>query len=319
MKAICVYAFGQPEVMRIEDRILSAPGPEEILVEIRAVGVNPVDAYIRAGIYADRPFPFTPGIDAAGVIVQVGDNVNAFTVDQRVYVCGSITGTYAQQAVCSQSQVYALPDLISFEQGAALGIPYGTAYRGLFQRACATRGETVLVHGASGGVGIAAVQLAKSVGLNVIATAGSERGRQLVGEQGADLVLDHDAANHLDQAMEFTNGRGVDIVLEMLANVNLGIDLPIMAKHGRIVIIGSRGTVEINPRDAMIKEVAILGEMLAQATDDEKAQAHRHIGQGLQNGALSPVIAEKISLSEAAKAHHRIMGSDHHGKIILIP
>lgn len=319
MQAIRVHEFGEPEVMHLENVTLPATDSDEILIEVKAVGVNPVDTYIRAGWYGDREFPFTPGIDAAGIVAQVGDKVQTITPRQRVFLCGSISGVYAEQVLCQQSQVYPLPDSITFEQGAALGIPYGTAYRGLFRRAWAKKGETVLIHGASGGVGIAAVQLAKTAGLKVIATAGSDKGKQLVAAQGADLVLDHHDSKHLDKAMEYTNGRGVDILLEMLANVNLGNDLPIIAKHGRVVIIGSRGTVEINPRDAMAKEVAILGTMFGLATPEEKEAAYEVIERGLKHGSFTPIIADNMPLADAPKAHHTIMESDHHGKIVLIP
>ena len=319
MKAIRVHEFGPPEVMILEEVTQPQPGQDEILIDVRAAGVNPVDTYIRSGRYGDRNFPFTPGLDAAGVVVEVGDTIEDFAPNQRVYICGSVTGTYAEQVLCKPSQVRLLPDSLSFEQGAALGVPYITAYRGLFQRARAERGETVLIHGASGGVGIAAVQLAKGAGLKVIGTAGSESGRKLVDDQGADLGLDHHDPEHFRKAMDFTEGRGVDVILEMLANVNLGNDLPIMAVHGRVVIIGSRGSVEINPRDAMAKEVAILGELMFHTTDEEKETAYRAIEQGLESGSCKPVIAERIPLLDPAKAHHMVMESDHFGKIVLIP
>jgi NADPH2:quinone reductase len=172
MKAIRVNAFGGPEVLELAEVPMPQAGPGEVLVRVHAGGVNPVETYIRAGKYARLPeLPYTPGNDGAGVIEQVGPDVNEFKPGDRVYTAGSISGTYAEFALCKKEQVHPLPAKVSFAQGAAMGTPYATAYRGLFQRACAKPGETVLVHGASGGVGTAAVQLARAHGLRVFGTA----------------------------------------------------------------------------------------------------------------------------------------------------
>ncbi len=319
MKAIRIQEFGPPEVMRIEDVALPVPSADQILIDIKAVGVNPVDTYIRAGLYGSRKFPYTSGIDAAGVVRQVGEAVGHVAVGQRIFISGSVSGTYAEQCLCHGMQVHSLPDNISFSQGAALGVPYGTAYRALFQRVHAAAGQMAFIHGASGGVGLAAVQFAKAAGLKIIATAGTEQGRQLLLEQGADLVLDHHVPGHFDKVLDFTDGQGVDILLEMLANVNLGKDLTVMAKKGQVVIIGSRGPVQIDPRDIMSREISILGTMSSLASEAEKTQAYKAIETGLTDGTLCPVIAQELPLSEAAKAHHAIMESAHCGKIVLIP
>src|SRR6266496_146350 len=186
MKAIRVHEFGGPEVLRLEEVPTPRPGPGEVLVRIHAIGVNPVETYIRAGTYARLPaLPYTPGNDGAGVVEEIGSDVNEFKPGDRVYTGGSLAGsTYAEFTLCKTAQVHPLPENVSFAQGAAMGTPYATAYRGLFQRADAKPGETVLVHGASGGVGTAAVQLARACGLRVFGTAGSDQGRKLAREQG---------------------------------------------------------------------------------------------------------------------------------------
>ena len=155
MKAIRMKAFGGPEVLELSDEPNLVPGPGQVLVRLMAAGVNPVETYIRAGTYAKLPpLPYTPGSDGAGVVESVGAGVDArLQPGQRVWVAGSVSGTYAEQTVCVAGRVFALPDHVTFEQGAALGIPYSTAYRALFQRGGAKSGETVLVHGATGGVG----------------------------------------------------------------------------------------------------------------------------------------------------------------------
>lgn len=319
MKAIKVYTFGGPEVMCLEEIPPLELGPEDALVHVKAAGVNPVDTYIRAGWYGPKEFPFTPGIDAAGVILETGKNIKSILPGQRVFLSGSLSGTYADQAICGPSQVHPLPDSVSFEKGAAVGVAYQTAYRSLFQRGGAKKGETVLIHGASGGVGIAAIQFAKAAGLTVIATAGSQAGLDLITQFRVDLALDHNDPAHLEKAGEFTGGQGVALILEMLANVNLGRDLPALAKNGRVVIIGSRGSVEINPRDLMSREVDVLGVMSSLATPQQRKEAFEAIEAGLENGTLDPVIGTQLPLSDAAKAHEKIMEPGHHGKIILIP
>lgn len=320
MKAIRVHRFGPPEVMQLEEVPGLTPGPGEVLVRLHAVGVNPVDTYIRSGIYRpDLPLPYTPGSDGAGVISAIGPEVRHRTVGQRVYVARSLSGTYAEEVACQEFQTHPLPEGISFGQGAAIGVPYGAAFRALFQRARAVAGETVLVHGASGGVGIAGVQLARAAGLRVIGTAGTPEGQALVLAQGAHHVLDHRSDGYLDQLPELTCGSGVDIILEMLANVNLDRDLGVLAKGGRVVVIGSRGRVEIDPRTAMGREAAILGMTLYNASDQELASMHAAFVEGLDNGTLRPVVSRELPLADAATAHHAVMEASTYGKIVLLP
>jgi NADPH2:quinone reductase len=319
MKAIVVREFGGPDVMKLEDVADPAPGPGQILVAVHAVGVNPVETYIRAGAYARKPsLPYTPGSDAGGVVVSTGSGVTRVKPGDRVYTHG-IAGGYAQLAVADEWQVYPLPQRVSFQQGAALGVPYGTAWRALFVRARARAGETVLVHGASGGVGSAAVQMARAHGLQVIGTAGTDEGVRLVRELGAHHVLNHRGADYMQMVMELTAGRGVDVVLEMLANVNLDKDLDVIAFRGRIVVIGNRGRVEIDARKAMGKDGAILGMTLFNATREELHEIHSGLVAGLENGSLNPVIGQELPLADAPKAHDAVMKPGAFGKLVLIP
>ena len=318
MKAIRVHGFGDPDVMKLEETPDVKAGAGQVVIRVYAAGVNPVDTYIRQGTYAIEPdLPYTPGIDAAGTIESVGAGVENVAVGDRVYAAGTLSGAYAEHALCNASQVHPLPDNVSFAQGAGIFIPYATAYRGLFQRARAVAGEVVLVHGSSGGVGTAAVQLAREAGLTVIGTCGSDRGQALVAEQGAHHVLDHHDPNYLQQVMDLTDGRGVDVILEMLANVNLGNDLSLLAREGRVVVIGSRGTVEINPRDAMARDACILGMVLLNAPEDVQASIHAGLFAGLENGTLRPVVGQEIPLDEAPRAHEAVMAPGAYGKIVL--
>jgi NADPH2:quinone reductase len=319
MKAIRVHQPGPPEVMKWESVPDPRPGPGQVVVRIAAAGVNPVDTYVRSGAYARMPeLPYTPGSDGAGTVAAVGEGVTGVAVGDRVYLAGSKSGTYAEMALAEERQLHPLPEGVDFSQGAAVHVPYATAYRALFYRARAQPGETVFVHGASGGVGIAAVQIAVAHGLRVIGTAGTEEGRALVRQQGAQEVLDHRAPGYLERLMALTDGRGVDVILEMLANVNLGKDLTVLATFGRVVVIGSRGTVEINPRDAMARDAAILGMLLYNGSDEEIAGIHAALVAGLRNGTLRPVVGRSFPMAEAPKAHEAVMAPGAHGKIVLV-
>lgn len=320
MKAIRVHQFGGPEVMRVEDAPDVKPGSGQVVVRVHAAGVNPVDTYIRTGTYAVKPaLPYTPGMDAAGVVEAIGEGVTNVVSGDRVYIFTTLSGAYAERAVCNASRVYPLPGRITYAQGAALGVPYGTAYRALMQRARVMPGEVVFVHGASGGVGIAAVQIARAAGMTVIGTGGTEEGRRLVAEQGAHHVLDHHDPEYLQKALALTNGRGVDVIVEMLANVNLGKDLPILARGGRVVVVGSRGPVEINPRDTMSRDAAIVGMALLNAPEPDLASIHAAIRAGLETGVLRPVVRTELPLSDASRAHEMVMAAGAYGKIVLVP
>jgi NADPH2:quinone reductase len=319
MKAVVVREFGAPEQMKVEELPVPSPGRGEVLVRVRAAGVNPVDTYIRTGTHAQKPqLPYTPGKDASGVVEDVGEGVRLLP-GKRVYTADSLTGTYAEYCLCREDQVFELPDNVTFEQGAGVFVPYATSYRALFQKAEVVAGETVLVHGASGGVGIAAVQWAKAFGLSVIGTAGTDEGRGLVEAQGADHVFDHTKDDYLAGILAATEGKGVDVILEMLANENLSKDFDVLAKHGRIVVIGNRGSLEFNPRLAMGKDASIHGMVLFNASSEELEQIHRAIGAGLRDGFLFPAVGRAFSLEEAPVAHHAVVEQRAFGKIVLLP
>jgi NADPH:quinone reductase len=324
MKAVQVHEFGDADVLRYEDVADPTAGPGQVVIKVEAIGVNPVDTYIRAGVHLIKPdLPFIPGSDAAGTVLAVGGGVSNFKAGDRVYAAGFVGGSgndcYAELLLRRADQILSLPDHVSFAQGAALGVPYGTAYRALIQRGAGKAGETVLVHGASGAVGTAALQIAAANGIATIGTAGSQRGLDLIREQGADHVLDHSQAGYLDAVADLTNGKGPEIILEMLANVNLPKDMEIAAKYGRIVVIGNRGPVEINAREAMMKDLDIIGIALPNTPTDDMTAIHAALGKGLADGSLKPVIGKELPLAEAIEAHHAVLRPGAYGKIVLIP
>ena len=320
MKAILVRQFGGPEVLKLEEVPTPKPAAGQVLVRIHAAGVNPYDTYMRAGTYTIKPpLPYTPGSDAAGVIEAIGDGVKKVKPGDRVYTAKTVTGTYAQYALALEEQVHALPEKISFGQGAGVWVPYGTAYHALYHSAEAHASETVLVHGASGGVGSAAVQMARAMGLTVLGTAGTPKGVDLVKREGAHQVFDHSRVGYQEEILKATGGRGVDVILEMLANVNLSADLKLLATNGRVIIIGNRGEITINPRDLMLRRASARGFTIWAVTSAEEADIHAGLFAGLENGTLRPVVSRELPLADAARAHKEILEPGAAGKIVLVP
>ena len=324
MKAIRVNEFGGPQVLKMEEIPDPKAGAGQVVVRVKAVGVNPVDTYIRNGAYAKvvQP-PYTPGSDAAGIVEQVGEGVKHVKPGDRVFITGTLgpgfSGACAELALSRAAQVHPLPASLTFQQGAAIHVPYGTAYRSLFHRAKGQPNEWVLVHGASGGVGIASVQIARSHGFRVIGTAGTPKGRELVLREGAHHALDHKAPDYLQKVTEITDGKGPDIILEMASHLNLAKDLTVLAKFGRIVVIGCRGPIEINPRETMGRDAAILGMHLANASETEAASIWSALEAGFVNGTLRPVVGREFPLKDVAKAHEAVLEPGSFGKIVLIP
>jgi NADPH:quinone reductase len=319
MKAILVHEFGGPEVLKLQEVATPKPSAGEVLVRIHGAGVNPYDTYMRAGTYALKPsLPYTPGSDGAGVVEAVGEGVKKVKRDDRVYTARTLTGAYAEYALALEEQVHPLPAKVDFKQGAGIWVPYGTAYHALHHSAKARASETVLVHGASGGVGIAALQIARAMGLRVFGTAGTPKGLEIAKQEGAHQVFDHRKTGYQEEILRATNNRGVDIILEMLANVNLSYDTKLLANNGRVIVIGSRGEVTINPRELMARRASIRAFTLWAITAVEEADIHAGLFAGLANGTLRPIVGKVLPLAEAGRAHKEILEPGSAGKIVLI-
>ncbi len=323
MYAVQMQAFGGPEVLEYTQVPSPQLGPGQVRVAVRAAGVNPAEAYIRTGTYAffKPSFPYVPGFDGAGTVAEVAPDVTGHAVGDRVYVASILSanrsGTYAEEVVCDGDGVHPLPDWLTFEQGAAVGVPCTTAYRALFQRARVQPGETVLIHGASGGVGLAAVQLAVASGAVVIGTAGSDAGREAAAKAGAAHVLDHSDPDHMAALTDLTAGKGVNAVIEMLADKNLVVDLEALAMYGRVVVVGSRGSIEFTPRLTMAKDSEIRGMALWNTPPADWATASQGVADALASGALKPVVGRTYPLSEAAAAQRDILEQRAAGKLVL--
>ncbi len=320
MKAILVREFGGPDVLRLEEVPTPKPAPGQVLVRVQAAGVNPYDTYMRSGSYPIKPpLPYTPGSDGAGVVEATGEGVKKVKPGERVYTATTVTGAYAEYTLTLEDQVHALPEKINFSQGAGIWVPYGTAYHALFHSAEARASETVLVHGASGGVGIASVQMARAMGLTVFGTAGTQKGLDLVKLEGAHQVFDHTKVGYQDEILKATGGRGVDIILEMLANVNLAADTKLLATRGRVIVIGNRGEVTINARELMTRQASVRAFTLWGINAAEAADTHAGLIAGLENGTLRPIVGKELALKDAAQAHRDVLAPGAFGKIVLVP
>ena len=317
MKAIIVQDFGGPEALQIQTVPDPKPANGEVVVRLRAAGVNPVEIYQRAGTppYNTTEFPWTPGSDGAGEIVEIGEEVYDWKIGDRVYVYAPRgAGTYAEMIACRAEQVHRLPDNVSFEAGASMGVPYATAHRALFGKGGAKGGEVVFIQGASGGVGTAAIQLANRAGLSV---AGSASDEAFIAKVGAKYTFNHHEDGYMSDALGATCGRGFDLILELKADANLGKDAEVTAPFGRIVVIGSGGPVEINPRDWMGKDITVMGMTLFNVNGAQLKEIHADLVDGLQSGQLRPIIDQTFDLADAAKAHQAVTQGEAHGKIVL--
>ncbi len=324
MKAIRAHSFGGPEVLQLEEIDDPVAGVGEVVIDVRAAGVNPADTYMRNGTYAIVPeLPYIPGGDAAGTVSAIGPGVDGFSVGEQVFVGTAmsmdLTGCYAEKVKRKASEVMALPEAVGSAQAATFGVSYPTAHYALFARGGARAGETVFIHGASGSVGTSAIQLAKRAGLTVIGSGGTADGLELIRAEGADLAVDHSKEGYLAEVTKFTDGSGPDLILEMLANKNLAADMDIAAKFGRIIVIGNRGEITINPRVAMMKELDIRGIALWNAPREQVPPMMKDIMAGVAEGALRPVVGREMPLADAASAHVAVLEPGAHGKIILVP
>ncbi|XP_052251393.1 zeta-crystallin-like isoform X2 [Dreissena polymorpha] len=312
MRAIRVANYGGPEVLQVDPKVpVPVPSDTQVLVEVKAAGVNPVDTYIRSGSFGTTgPLPYTPGADAAGIVSNVGAKVTKFKPGDKVYVVRTVSGGYAEFTVAEESNVGKLPSHLSFSQGAGLGIPCYSASRAFIKAKCKVKpGNTVLVHGASGAVGLACVQIGKAKGLTVLGTAGTKEGMDLVLKHGAAKAFNHKEQGYIDKVLEATNGTGPDIIIEMLASVNLATDLKIINKGGIIVVVGSRGNAEIAPGLLQFKESIVTGFALWNAPPEEWVEMHQVISEGLTKRWLVPSVQKEYKLEEASLAHEEIINN----------
>jgi len=320
MRAVQVERFGGPEVLLLKHTFVVPPlTPNQVLIRVIYFGVNPVETYIREGQYSRLPeLPYVPGSDAAGFVEAVGNSVTNVAVNERVFVTGKNSGSYAEFIVTDCVYVFPLHPRLTFAQGAALGTPYFTAYRALIQGACLKPGERVLVHGASGAVGTAAIQIARATGAVVIGTAGTKEGMDVVQKCGAHQVFNHNHKSYEKKLMEATNDEGFDVIIEHLANINLAHDIQMIKKNGRVMVVGCRGTVTINPRNLMLTEASIRGVALGNSTTADYREMGCAMVAGIEAGWVNPVINREYSMEEVQQVHFDIVHSKGaKGKLVI--
>lgn len=323
LKAVQISEFGGPEVLKLVNIEEPSPNKGEVKVNIYAVGLNPSENYTISGTYAYNvpDLPYVPGYDAAGIIEEVGAGVTNVNVGDRVYLSAFSaernTGTYAEKMVLDAENVYPLPDEASFLDGAALGIPAFTAYRALHQKARIQAGERVLIHGASGAVGTLAVQMAKAVGCVVIGTSSTEKGRANILKLGADYAIPHVTEENKEALLAITEDKGPGVIIEFLANVNLETDTQVIADEGRIVIVGSRGTIEFTPRNLMSNDATVTGMALTHPKPADLHEMYHGVTALVASGFLKPLVGKIFTLDEAEAAHKYLMESSGSGRTVF--
>jgi NADPH:quinone reductase-like Zn-dependent oxidoreductase len=303
MKAIVVHQSGGPEVLKLDDAPRPQPKDDEVLIRVMAAGVNPVDAFIRAGRFGAGKFPFIPGMDVAGVVESVGTNVKKFKAGDPVYSYLSFTrqGAYAEYCVATESETSAKPKNISFEQAAAVPLAGTTAWQALIDTAKLQAGQTVLIHGGSGGVGHFAIQIAKARGAKVIATASTEN-QALLKQLGVDKAIDYTKTKFEDVA------KNVDVVLDATRSDALQRSYALVKKGGFIVTITGR------PDPAVLEKHGIRGSSLMAHPD---AQVLEELAKLIEEKKLTPIVSQTFPLAEASKAHEQIETRHTRGKIVL--
>ncbi|WP_017728954.1 NADPH:quinone reductase [Halalkalibacterium ligniniphilum] len=320
MKAVIYEQYGEPDVLKTANLDKPTLKAGEVLVKVGASGINPVDTYFRKGIRPVEQFPYIPHFDVAGEIVEVGEAVADWKVGDRIWATNAKHASAEFVAIPSEI-VFPLPNDVSYEEGAALAMAFVTAHLSLFKRGQLQKGESVLIYGAAGAVGHAAVQLAKSAGAFVIATAGNKEKGDIAKKAGADEVIFYKDENVVDRVMEITAKKGVPLILDMSLSENMEQDFEMLAFSGRIVAIGSpvNNTPPLLWRQLNIKHAALLGVLLFSAPSALLQEAGFAISKGLQEGLYSAHLGKVFSFEQAKDAHAALEAKTYNGSIVLIP
>jgi NADPH:quinone reductase len=324
VKAVRIHEYGGPDVLRYEDVDTPAPGPAQVLVRLRAAAVNQVDIAVRRNSFpTPKEPPKTIGSDGAGVVEAVGSEVAGVAPGDEVFFTGlgiGSEGSYAEYALVAPVQTVSKPPGISFEEAAALGLVFATAWYGLVHRAVLAAGETVLVQGAAGGVGSAAVQLAQARGARVLATVSSADDAERVRALGADEAIDRKTTDVAAEVRRLTDGKGVDVVIELVLSANLATDLAVIARGGRIVGIGGgpEPTVTFPTGPAIGADASLLFANSGNAGRAGTAEILTEVAALVAAGKLRPVVGRVLPLAQARAAHELLEGH-HFGKIVLVP
>lgn len=330
MKAIHMTAVGGPEVLATVDIPAPAPGDDELRVRLHAAGVNPIDTKLRSrGVFFDNALPAVLGCDAAGTVEAIGKRVTSLQPGDEVWLChgglGREQGNYAEFTVVNELIARKKPTSLSFEQAAAAPLILITAWEALFDRASLDAGQTVLVHGGAGGVGHVAIQLAKNAGARVCATVGSEENIRFASSLGADRVINYRQEDFVEAVLEWTNGRGVDVALDIIGGRVFQATLRAMAHYGSLVTLLDPGT-DIVWKEARTRNLRIGFELMLTPMLEHLPGARAHQGEILDHcaaladaGKLTIKVSQSLPLEQAARAHQQIETGHTRGKLVLIP
>jgi NADPH2:quinone reductase len=325
MKAIIITQPGGPEVLQLQDRPQPVPEPGEVLIKVAAAGVNRPDVYQRKGNYPPPPgaSPDIPGLEVAGTIVGTGKDCQRWVAGDKV--CALLSGAgYAEYCVVPEGQCLPVPPNLSFPDAASLPETFFTVWSNLFERGKLKTGESLLVHGGSSGIGVAAIQLAKASSVTVYVTAGTEEKCAFCEKLGADKAIDYNQKKFKEEIKRLTNERGVDVILDMVGGDYTADNLEILAEEGRLVFInfmkGEEATIKLGP--LMRKRLTITGSTLRPRDSFFKGavarELERTVWPWLVSGKVKPIIFKTFPLEQATAAHELMERGEHLGKIVLL-
>lgn len=324
MKALVCHAFGPIDQLTVEQIPAPLPGPAQVLIDVHAASINFPDALMVQGLYQIKPpVPFVPGAELAGTIAAVGAKVTRFKVGDPVIAMAG-TGAFAEQCAADELRTMPLPEGMDFAQGAALLLVYGTSIHALRTIGKLQPGENLLVLGAGGGVGIAAVQIAKALGARVLAAASSADKLALASEAGADSCIDYTKDDWRKQVEALTEGKGVDVVYDAVGGAYSEPALRATAWRGRYLIVGfAAGEIPKLPLNlALLKERALLGVFWGDAMRRDPAQLLvdvKQLSTWFTEGRFRPPVTERVPLEGAMAAIQRLAGRQAKGKIVVLP
>ncbi|MHA1538058.1 MAG: NADPH:quinone oxidoreductase family protein [Alphaproteobacteria bacterium] len=323
MRAVVCTKWGGPEDLSIEEMEPKSPGPGEVRMAIRAAGLNFADTLMIAGKYQERPdFPFSPGLEAAGEVIECGAGVEGLAPGDRVMaVLGH--GGFASEAVTNAERVYKIPDSMPFEEAAGFPVAYGTSHVALRHRANLAAGETLVVHGASGGVGLTAVEIGAALGAEVIACASSTEKLSLAEKYGATHLVDYSKQDIRERVLEITNKRGADVIYDPVGGDSFDASLRCIAWEGRLIVIGfASGRIPSAPANyILLKNCSLVGVLWGAYLGRDPAVVRRSMEELIEwygQGKLKPHISRTFPLAEAAEAIISMMARKSTGKIVLV-
>jgi NADPH:quinone reductase len=324
MKAMVARRWCEPGELEYADVAEPRPGPGEASIDVRATGCNFPDILMVQGKYQVKPpLPFSPGHEVAGVVREVAPGVTRVRPGQRVLAMLA-WGGYAERATAPAEHVFAIPDAMSFEEGAAFGLVYQTAYCALVHRAAVRSGESLLVHGAAGGVGLAAVQLGKTLGARVLATAGAEAKLEIARQSGADVLINYRSDDWVERVKAETGGEGADVVYDPVGGDVFDGSTKCIAFEGRLLVIGFAGgrIPSVAANRILLKNIAIVGVhwgLYQRRTSPLIDRWMDALFALYEKGQVRPIVFRTYPLRDAAAALRAISERESYGKVVLVP